>query len=53
MQASYKGVTKLKTKENWFQDLRKKAVSTTIMVSIIPLVRAVIQEISYLSSTSL
>ena len=35
-----KGVSKLKTKEYWFQDRTKKAVSTTIMVSIIPLVRA-------------
>ena len=47
-----KGVSKLKTKEYWFQDRTKKAVSTTIMVSIIPLVRAAIQEISYLFSAS-
>lgn len=47
-----KGASKLKTKEYWFQDRTKKAVSTTIMLSIIPLVRAAMQEISYLSSAS-
>ena len=47
-----KGVSKLKTNEYWFQDRTKKAVSTTITVSIIPLVRAAIQEISYLFSAS-